>query len=192
MGIRARQTTPVAVGIGTAAAIAIFVSSCLPLLPHLQETMGIDLGRREESRGAILVEGVSRFTGPNPLFTDVDIAEAEDWGGMPNLLIGDGPGTRRGYHSYVINSAVDYGLPFLAFVVLMLFLVIRNGARLVRAASGADPLVRGAAVGLFAGAIVAVFQAVFDTTLRVAGYAMVFWFLRGIESSLLSSLSPDE
>jgi hypothetical protein len=192
MGIRARQTAPVAIGIGAATAIALFVSSCLPLLPHLQETMGIDLGRREESRGAILVEGVSRFTGANPLFTDVDIAEAEDWGGVPNLLIGDGPGTRRGYHSYVINSAVDYGLPFLAFVVLMLTLVVRNGARLVRAASTADPLVRGAAVGLFAGAIVAVFQAVFDTTLRVAGYAMVFWFLRGIESSLLSSFTPDE
>jgi hypothetical protein len=154
--------------------------------------MGIDLGRREDSRGTYLVEGVSRFMGPNPLFTEEEIAGTEDWGGLPNLLYGDGPGTRRGYHSYVLNSAVDYGLPFLALVILMGRNVLTNGMRLVRVSKHAEPLVRGAAVGLFAGAIVAIFQAVFDTTLRVAGYAMVFWFLRGVEASFLSSLSPDE
>jgi hypothetical protein len=145
-------------------------------VPHLEENMGIDLGLREESRGAYWVEALSRYTG----------------GPLPNLLYGDGPGTRQGYHSYVLNSAVDYGLPFLALVILMGSNVLRNGLRLVRASGRAEPLVRGAAVGLFAGAIVAIFQAVFDTTLRVAGYAMVFWFLRGVEASLLSSLSPDE
>jgi hypothetical protein len=192
LAFRAGRVRSMSLGVGTAVVVAAFVCSCLPLWPHLLETMGIDLGRRDESRGAVLIEGVSRFTGPNPLFTEEDIAGAGDWGGMPNLLIGDGPGSRRGYHSYVINSAVDYGLPFLGFLLLMFWMVLRNGARLVRAAARADPLIMGAAVGLFAGAIVAVFQAVFDTTLRVAGYAMVFWFLRGIESSLLSSLSPDE
>ena len=192
LAVRVGRLKSTSVGIGTAILVAGFVCSCLPLWPHLLETMGIDLGRREESRGAILVEGVSRFTGPNPLFTEADIADTGDWGGIPNLLIGDGPGSRRGYHSYVINSAVDYGLPFLGFVLLMFWCVLRNGARLVRLAARADPLIMGAAAGLFAGTIVAVFQAVFDTTLRVAGYAMVFWFLRGIESSLLSSLAPDE
>jgi hypothetical protein len=192
LAIRRGQLKSASVGIGTSILVAAFVCSCLPLWPHLLETMGIDLGRRDDSRGAILVEGVSRFTGANPLFTEEDIAGAGDWGGMPNLLIGDGPGSRRGYHSYVINSAVDYGLPFLGLVLLMFWCVLRNSARLVRASARGDPLIMGAAVGLLAGAIVAVFQAVFDATLRVAGYAMVFWFLRGIESSLLSSLTRDE
>ncbi|MFN0072782.1 MAG: hypothetical protein ACKVVP_14960 [Chloroflexota bacterium] len=189
---RAHRKVTTALGVTLALGVITFVSSCLPLIPHVQETMGIDLGRRDESRGAILVEGLSRFTGPNPLFSEEDIADAGDWGGMPNLLVGDGPGARRGYHSYVINSAVDYGLPFLGLVLLMLWLILRNGVRLVRATREADPLVRGAAIGLLAGAIVAVFQAVFDTTLRVAGYAMIFWYLRGIEASLLSSLTRDE
>ncbi len=134
--------------------------------------MGIDLGGGGETRGGMLVEGVSRFTGP----------------GVPNLLIGDGPGSRLGYHSYVINSAVDYGLPFLGLVILT-FRLRHSERRTARPScqARAEPLVHGAAVGLFAGAIVAIFQAVFDTTLRVAGYAMVFWFLRGIEASIFSA-----
>ena len=68
----------------------------------------------------------------------------------------------------------------------------QNGVRLVRVSVRAEPLIRGAVVGLLADAIVAIFQAVFETTLRVAGHAIMIRFLRGSEASLLSSLSSEE
>lgn len=196
LAYQARRRASMMVGVATAIGIACFSGSCLPIVPHVAESLGIQVDQAApapapfpDPRFSVWCQGINRYGG----FCAADeIVDADDSGGLPNLLIGDGPGARRGYHSYVINSAVDYGLPFLALVLLMGTLILKNGVRLVCVSARGDHLVHGAAVGLFAGAVVASLQAVFDSTLRVVGYALIFWYLRGIETSLLAVLPVRE
>jgi hypothetical protein len=107
------------------------------------------------------------------------------------VTISDRPNWRR-------DRRATYSIPRLTTAVRSFAWVILMSAMRPRTVYGSSVFqsgrsrIRGAVVGLLADAIVAIFQAVFETTLRVAGYASMFRFLRGSEASLLSSLSSEE
>lgn len=86
-------------------------------------------------------------------------------------------------HSLVLDTAIQYGVPYAAAFFAIFFLFFRRSWELASRVGQFRPgLVRGILTGCCASFVVMIIQSIFDPTLNVMTYGLVFWTLRGIES----------
>ncbi len=105
-----------------------------------------------------------------------------------NPLLGTGaddgnPGT----HSYIVKSAMEFGVFYLLLFSSLYLLLLYNGWRLYRARE-VDPLISGISLGITVATIVALPQTFFAITFQTSMFTVVFWTLQVIQWTYWESL----